>query len=125
MFLITARNTGEFIGVIDKPRFICRDSDTGICYSAAVPSLADGIAVNGKPYNFGTTEKMKDFPFVDAIKVDGSEFIQNLRAKNIALQTELTETQQALTESYEENAALNDELTLTQLALTELYEKFN
>ena len=35
---------------------------------------------------------------------------------------ELTNTQLALIESYEENLALQDEMTMTQLALVELYE---
>lgn len=38
------------------------------------------------------------------------------------LETQLTETQLALTEQYEENIKLQEELTNTQLALTELFE---
>lgn len=36
--------------------------------------------------------------------------------------SQLTDTQLALTEQYEENIALQEEVTNTQLALTELYE---
>ena len=36
---------------------------------------------------------------------------------------ELTQTQLALVESYEENLALQNEITNTQLAITELYER--
>ncbi len=48
--------------------------------------------------------------------------ISQLKKKIIELETQLTETQLALTEQYETNLALADEVTNTQLALTELYE---
>ena len=48
--------------------------------------------------------------------------IGKLRRKIESLETQLTETQLALTEQYEANLALEDEVTNTQLALTELYE---
>jgi hypothetical protein len=48
--------------------------------------------------------------------------IGKLRRKIESLETQLTETQLALTEQYEANLALEDEVMNTQLALTELYE---
>lgn len=45
-----------------------------------------------------------------------------LKQKNETLETELTSTQLALTEQYEENLALQEEVTNTQLALCEIYE---
>lgn len=50
------------------------------------------------------------------------ENIQILKAENKELTTQLTDTQLALTEQYEENLALQEEVTNTQIALTELYE---
>lgn len=42
--------------------------------------------------------------------------------ENLLLQSELTDTQLALCEQYEENLRLQEEVTNTQLALCELYE---
>lgn len=48
--------------------------------------------------------------------------IAELKTKVDTLENDLTNTQLALTEQYEENLALQDEVTNTQLALTEIYE---
>ena len=48
--------------------------------------------------------------------------INYLKDKNAALTAELTDTQLALTEQYEENLELQEEVTNTQLALCEVYE---
>ena len=45
-----------------------------------------------------------------------------LQKQMAEVQTELTDTQLALVEQYEENLALQEEVTNTQLALTEVYE---
>ena len=125
MFRITKRGSAETIAIVDTLRYIYRDKTTGTFYQAPNADFADGIAVKGSPYNFGADEKLEGYPFVDISEVDGSRLVENLQNENKALQTELTETQQALTESYESNSDLQDELTQTQLALTELYEKFS
>lgn len=68
-------------------------------------------------------EKMIPFEATEA------EEIAVLKEKNTQLTSDLsstmaqlTDTQLALTEQYEENIALQEEVTNTQLALTELYE---
>ena len=48
--------------------------------------------------------------------------IGKLQKQMAEVQTELTDTQLALVEQYEENLALQEEVTNTQLALTEVYE---
>lgn len=48
--------------------------------------------------------------------------VQQLTAENEGLATQLTDTQIALVEQYEENLILQEEVTNTQIALTELYE---
>lgn len=48
--------------------------------------------------------------------------VWQLQSDKKRLEEELTSTQIALTEQYEENIALNEEITNTQIALTELYE---
>lgn len=48
--------------------------------------------------------------------------VADLEAKVTSLEEELTTTQLALTEQYEENITLQEEITNTELALTEIYE---
>ncbi len=48
--------------------------------------------------------------------------IGRIQKKMADLEEELTDTQLALAEQYEENLALQEEVTNTQLALVELYE---
>ena len=48
--------------------------------------------------------------------------IGRIQKKVADLEEELTDTQLALAEQYEENLALQEEVTNTQLALVELYE---
>ena len=49
--------------------------------------------------------------------------VQQLQASKAKLEEELTSTQLALTEQYEENLALEEEITNTQIAIIELYER--
>lgn len=48
--------------------------------------------------------------------------IGRLQKSVVDLESQITDTQLALTEQYEENLALQEEVTNTQLALTEVYE---
>ena len=122
MFLVSDRDTGKVIGLVEELRYICYDEESKTFFRSMLPKYADGIAVKGQPYNIGTEEKLKGYPFAQYVEVDGSRLIETLQDENKNLTTELNETQIALAESYEENAALEDELTQTQLALVDLYE---
>lgn len=67
------------------------------------------------------------YPFIDSniimsIQNLYEQEMKPLKSENADLQTELTNTQLALTEQYEENLALQEEATNTQLALCEIYE---
>ncbi len=51
------------------------------------------------------------------------EQVERLTIMNVTLESQLTDTQLALVEQYEENLALQEEVTNTQLALCEIYER--
>ena len=50
------------------------------------------------------------------------EYIKMIDERNALLGNELTDTQMALCDSYEQNLVLEEELTNTQLALCDIYE---
>ena len=123
MFRITKKGTAEIIAIVDEIRYITYDATSKTFCRAFGKDDADGIAVKGQVFNFGDTEKLEDYPFADISEVDGSALIERLQAEKTQLQTELAETQEALTEAYETAANAENELTKTQIAITELYER--
>ncbi len=120
MFRITKRGSAEVIGIVEELRYIVYDAASHTFFRAFGRNDADGIAVKGQVYNFGTEEKLEGYPFVDISEVDGAALIETLQAEKKQLQVELTETQAALAEAYE---TADNDITATQLALTEIYER--
>ena len=117
MFRITKRGSAEIIGIVEEPRYIVLDKASHTFLRAFGKNDADGIAVKGNVYNFGTEEKLEGYPFADIAEVDGAALIETLQAEKKQLQIELTETQAALVEAYE---TADNDITATQLAITEL-----
>ena len=77
--------------------------------------IPDGAQLN----RIDTTDSNNPKPiFIYAPDTD----IGNLQVRVSQLEEELTNTQLALIEQYEENLTLHEEVTNTQLALVELYE---
>ena len=86
----------------------------------------DGSYAEAYKYGVALGDKHIDGIFY-VVNEDGSltqaDYIPD-DADNInMLKSELTETQLALCEQYEENLALQEEVTTTQLAICELYEQ--
>lgn len=86
----------------------------------------EAFAVDCLQYPCAIGDFYKEGIFYRLIEETGEEFIiEYVPTQEQQVQTlngELTETQLALVEQYEENLALQDEVTMTQLALVELYE---
>lgn len=93
MYKITKRETAEIIAFCDKIRYVIQNN--GVFFQAVGAHDAHGIAVGGKVYNFGETEKIVGAPFVDICTVDNGEYLFNV--KNTT-DTALTETNAVIDE---------------------------
>lgn len=116
MFII--RSDGKTVALMDQPRYIRVNADTGV-YIEADEQEAEGIAANGQPFNLpGHTEITRQV-FVPGETEDEGTVVTETAPEAEVVSTELLEYVKGLEDS---NAALEDDLTNTQLALVEVYE---
>lgn len=128
MYEIVNYETGETIGMTEVPTYI-RLAKNG-CYvmctekDMASPDKApQGVAYASTPYNLLGKESMGDLPTVMVIEVDGGTELEALKNENASLSTQLTDSQLALCDVYEQGIKSEQQLTETQLALCDVYEQ--
>lgn len=94
-------------------------------YLARATYGQEAFAVDCTQYPCGIGDSYRDGTFYRILE-DGTpkqiDYIPTAEQQVEQLQAELTCTQMALTEQFEENLLLQEEVTATQLALTEMYE---
>ena len=123
MYKIINHNTGETAGITESPTYI-RLSQNGcyvLCKSGETPQ---GVAFASQPYNlFGKEPMSPDLPTVLVTEVDGGNEVDALKADNKYLSDQLTQSQLALCDVYEQALNSDSQLTETQLALCDVYEQ--
>lgn len=74
MFKVVKRDSAELVGIVNEPRYIVRDPVSGLFFQAYSAENADGISVEGVPYNIGSQEKIPGAEFVGLVEIDNGEY---------------------------------------------------
>lgn len=122
MYKITLVGTGENIGMTEAIIYIRLNVKNG-CYIMCDEKEAQGVAFASTPYNLFGKESMGDLPTVIVTEVDGGLEFEALKAENKSLSTQLTDSQLALCDVYEQLVNSKQQVTETQLALCDVYEQ--
>ena len=121
MYRITDEN-GNVIAQVDSPRYVRLKAETG-AWIQCPAHLAECIAINGVRYSLVGRDLVDDAPIaVYVYEIDAAQELYNTTERVKIIDEDLTQTQKALVEVYENNISTEDELTQTQLALVDLYE---
>lgn len=122
MYKIINFDTGEEIGITDFLHYI-RLGKNGCFVMCKDDEEPQGIAYNSTPYNLSGKESMGDLPTVMVREYDSREEFDSLKAENKSLTDQLTQSQLALCDVYEQALNSDSQLTETQLALCDVYEQ--
>ena len=128
MYKISAASTGEQIAIVEKLTYIKKHSNG--CYvlcdvnDPKEATTIQGIAYNGSPYNlFGKESMGENLTTVIISEIDGGTELEARKAENTSLSNQLTDSQLALCDVYEQAIKSDQQVTEAQLALCDVYEQ--
>lgn len=138
MYEIVNFETGESVGITERPTYI-RLASNGCYVMCSEKDMTNpnkkpqGVAYASTPYNLYGAESMGDLPTVIVREIDVGGNIatipelvkksEDLKTENESLSTQLTDSQLALCDVYEQLVNSEQQVTETQLALCDVYEQ--
>ena len=124
--IIPVDKTTTKVEYFETPRYIFKQTN-GVIITTDDPSKADGIlsADNSVIYSFADKALGEDENYTNVImyEISMNSYIKETAATIESANDQVTETQTALADVYEQQTSNTDQITETQTALADVYEQ--